>query len=524
VAAGGAFDDYAIDTCPTGGALIAALGDKTTHLANVDRATWAFAAPPAEKVVAATLWRAGDTAGGFLVNATYQFWIASPNETGIVDECIAALQCKSEGEPAWPQSPANRLVLAAASVGQHVYANVSCGGSSSFECRAGQGDPNGYAAVVYVYATDMTLEQAAGPTASAVAGELASAPEVAGTSDVAFSASDPGAGVYEALFSVDGQIVQGTVLDGNGGRCRNVGETVDGLPAFLYVQPCQASLSADVGFDTTRLTNGQHHLIVDVADAAGNVAPVLDRTIIVANPVAPGTGPAPAPVPGAISPPALGPPNGSPASAQAALAVAWKGAKGARLTTGFGRTETVLGRLIGPGGVPIAGARVDVLATPAQTGGRAVAMAAPMTGTDGSFTVHVPAGVSSRSLTFAYRSHLGDALAAVTRTLTLTVHAALRLAIVPRTASVGRWIYFSGRLLGGAVPSTGKLLVLEARTAGGTWITFNVVRSDRAGRYHASYRFRFPGPASYRFRVVSEAEADYPFTTGASNTVVVSER
>ena len=150
-------------------------------------------------------------------------------------------------------------------------------------------------------------------------------------------------------------------------------------------------------------------------------------------------------------------------------------------------------------------------------------MAPPRTGADGRFTVRVPAGVSSRTLRFAYRSHLGDPLPVATRTLTLTVRAALGLAIAPMTASVGRRIYFSGRLLGGPVPSTGKLLVLEARSGRGSWIKFDVVRSDRRGRYHASYRFRFPGPAFYRFRVLSEAEADYPFAAGASNTVGVRE-
>jgi hypothetical protein len=520
VAPGGAFDDYATDTCPSGGALIAALGDKTTHLANVDRATWAFEAPAPEKVVAATVWRAGYLHGVAGEHASYQFWFAGSSTTNVFDECIFTAECQVQGNPGQTISGANQLSVPAPNVGPHLYANVSCGaGISGSECHGGFSDPNGYAAVVYVYASDVTLEQAAGPTASAVAGELASAPAVAGTSDVAFSASDPGAGVYAAAFSVDGQVVQSTVLDGNGGRCRNVGETGDGLPAFLYVQPCLASLSADVGLDTTRLANGVHHLVVDVADAAGNLAPVLDRNVTIANPTAPAPGAGAGP--GAPQP---GPPNGTPASAQASMALAWKGARGPRLVAGFGHAETVLGRLTGPGGVPVAGARIDVLATPSLVGAGPVAMAAPRTGADGRFTLHVPAGVSSRSLAFAYRSHIGDALPAVTRTLTLAVRAAVRLAITPRIASVGRRIFFSGRLLGGPVPSSGKLLVLEARAAGGSWIKFDVVRSDRRGRYRASYRFKFPGPASYRFRVVSEAEADYPYAAGSSNVVGVRER
>ena len=516
LAPGGAYDDYASDSCAAGGALIVALGDKTTHLANIDRATWSFEGPHFARVVAVSLWRAGDTSGGFSTNATYQFWLSSPTEVGVIDECLASLQCHSEGEPQTPLSLANRVVVPASDLGSHVYINASCGGAPSSECKAGQADPNGYAAVVYLYAADVTLEQAAGPSASAVGGELAVAPAVAGTSDVAFSASDPGSGVYEALFALDGQLVQATPLDENGGRCRNVGQTADGAPAFLYMQPCLPSLSADVGLDTTRLANGVHHLVVSVLDAAGNAAPVLDRNITIAN-----AGPA-TPGGGAVGGP--GPPNGTPASAQASLTVAWSGSRSARLLTGFGRSETVVGRLSGPGGAPIAGALIDVLATPSATGARTVAMAGPRTGADGRFSLRIVPGASSRTLRFAYRVHLGDPLPVATRTLTLIVRAAVSLAVSPRLTSVGRRIYFRGRVLGGPVPVTGKLLVLEARSPGTPWIKFDVIRSDRAGRYRASYRFRFPGPANYQFRVLCETEADYPFAAGASAVVGVHER
>ena len=100
-----------------------------------------------------------------------------------------------------------------------------------------------------------------------------------------FSASDPGAGVWEATFSIDGKVVQSTVPNENGGRCRDVGQSTDGLPAFLYLQPCPASESVDVPFNTTGSSNGEHHLVVSVLDAAGNSAPVLDREIDVENPV-----------------------------------------------------------------------------------------------------------------------------------------------------------------------------------------------------------------------------------------------
>ncbi len=56
--------------------------------------------------------------------------------------------------------------------------------------------------------------------------------------------------------------------------------------------------------------------------------------------------------------------------------------------------------------------------------------------------------------------------------------------------------------------------MLEARSPGSPWIEFKVVRTDAHGRYRASYRFKFAGPANYRFRARSEAESDFPFAGG----------
>jgi len=366
--------------------------------------------------------------------------------------------------------------------------------------------PDNYAAALYLYAADLTLEQTAGPTASAVGGELASASVLAGTSDLTFNATDPGAGVYEAVFTVDGTVLQRTVIDENAGRCRDVGQTTDGLPAFLYLQPCPASVSADVPFNASGLANGQHHLTVSVVDAAGNSAPVLDRTVTVANPGAPG------------------PPNGQGASAGAQLEVHWKSTTKTTLAAPYGRPEQVLGRLLAPGGTPISGALIEVGETPSYAGAKAVLLKALTSGSDGRFAMSLPAGSSSRSLQFSYRARIGDTLPAVTRALELSVRAPVSLSITPRTAAVGRTIYFHGRLLGGPVPAGGKPVVLEARAGRSGWIEFDVIRSDSRGHFHASYRFKFPGPVNYQFRVLCEHEADYPYATGASQPVSVHER
>jgi hypothetical protein len=500
-------ESFAEDTCAQpGGALVAALGDQTTHVANADRATWAFESPAVERLAGATLWRAGYLSGRTGENATYQFWFAGPTDTDVFGECLFVEHCSGLGEPGQPLSTANQLAVPAANLGSQLSVNVSCAtGLPKAECQDGERDANDYAAVVYLYAADLTLEQSSGPSASDVSGELASAPTVSGTSDVAFSASDPGSGVYEAVFSVDGRVVQSTVVDENGGRCRNVGQTTDGLAAFLYVQPCPASVSADVGFDTTRVANGEHHLVVSVIDAAGNAATVLDRNVTIDN----------------ASPP--GGPNGTNASPSAALAVAWKATRGERLASGFGRAQTIVGRLTGAGGVPIGAAQVNVTSTPGYAGARTAAMASVRTDADGRFALRLPADSSSRTLRFEYSDDL-DSPPVVTKVLTLSVRAGVSLSIAPRTASVGSSVHFSGRLRGGPIPKGGKLLVLEARSPGGAWLEFDVIRSDARGRFHASYRFKFPGPADYQFRLLCEAEADYPFATGSSNVVGVFER
>jgi hypothetical protein len=64
--------------------------------------------------------------------------------------------------------------------------------------------------------------------------------------------------------------------------------------------------------------------------------------------------------------------------------------------------------------------------------------------------------------------------------------------------------------------------VLEA-SSGGEWLQFDTLNSGAKGRYHASYRFKFPGPVTYRFRVLCPHEADFPYVTGTSNIVIVHE-
>ncbi len=233
--------------------MIAALGEANNHATLVDKATWTFTVPANETLASATLWRAsrGHSRSG---------------ETGdLSDLDVRAHRIRSlrrmpqfsavvaEGKSAHPLlASENRVVVPSNESRETSMATSSCfAGFTGNECGNGFGDPSGYAVAWYLYAADLVLEQTEGPSARNVTGPLATEQTRARHERLIFRATDPGAGVYQAVFNVDGHVVQETVIDENGGHCRNVGQTTDGLPAFLYLQPCLKSLTADVGFDST---------------------------------------------------------------------------------------------------------------------------------------------------------------------------------------------------------------------------------------------------------------------------------
>lgn len=542
--ASGAFT-YAEDKCAKGRALIAALEDGIEH-ESTDIATWRFDVLPEETLAGATLWRAGDADGGLAKSGTYEFWLAGPNENEAFDECVygGSEPCTTgKGEPEEPLSPANRLELTRTHLGTHLYVNAACFATLGL-CKKGEHNPNGYAAVVYLYAADLVLEQVSQPTVTKVEGELATAATLSGTADLAFHAEDSGSGVYQAVFTVDGIEAGHTLLSENGGHCRDVGQTTDGLPAFLYLRPCSPSLSADLPFDTTTLTDGAHHLVVSVTNAAGNSTVALDRKVTVLNHPSVPTPPRQNPAPSQPSPEGQGPAsttkndpssssnsapqlqgaNGTNASAGATLRVHWRTTAKASIAGVYGHAQTVLGRLTAPGGAPVSGALVQVLSTPSFQGAKTVALASVHTASNGSFRLRLPTGTPSSRLTFAYSSRLGQAVPDVTAALELTVPARLSLHVTPRTSHVGGSIVFTGTLLGAPLPPGGKQLVLEARTLGGPWRQFQVFSTAARGHYRAIYRFRLAGPITYEFRAVCPKEADFPYGNGASNVVSVHER
>jgi hypothetical protein len=530
--ASGAFV-YDEDKCSKKGALIAALGDGVEHEPS-DLASWTFDAPIGETLAGAALWRAGNADGGSSKTGTYEFWLAGPEDNEAFDECVfsGSPPCQAgEGEPEEPLAVANKLVLAQPHLGSHLHVNAACFAPLGL-CKKGEHDPSGYAAVVYLYASDLTLEQSTQPTVSSVEGELATAATLSGVADLAFHAEDPGSGVYEAVFTVDGSPTGTTLIDENGGHCRDVGQTTDSLPAFLYLQPCKSSLNADLPLDTSTLTDGTHHLVVSVTNAAGNSTVALDRKIAILN--HPGSSPLPGSTPvatgnaldtgHAATTQNLLPPNGTNASPAARLVLRWPSTAHTALAAPYGRSHTLRGHLTATDGSPIGGATLQVLYTPAYQGASPRSLASVRTSTDGSLQVRLPASMPSSRITLAYSSHSGQPSPDITAALMLVVPASLSLRVTPTVSHVGDTISFTGSLRGSPLPRGGKQLVLEARAPGGSWRQFRVLSTLPHGRYRSTYRFRLPGPITYEFRTTSPHEADFPYGAGASRVVRVRER
>jgi hypothetical protein len=510
---------YTVNNCATGGALDAELDGAVDQPANAATATWAYSPPPETSIAAATLWRYG-TAPSVGPNATGLFWLAGPQNfydaADVFDQCVGT-SCAARGTPSPALAGSNLVTVPAANAAgaAHLYANASCGGATGSSCPA---VGHQWSAAVHVFAADVTVQYNNAPVVRNVGGALYGATPAHGPQAVTFDATDRGPGLYRVIFDVDGQSVSQIPVSDTGGRCRDVGGTSDGTLAFLNAQPCTPSAHIQAVLDTSKVSDGMHELSVFVSDAAGNRATVLDRDVQFVNGVGVSTA-------GLVVPtPARGAVNGVQASDQAVLQARWSRGSRPLLISSYGRPRQVIGRLTAPGGHGIAGAALEVIATPSYPDAAPIDEGVTHTRPDGSWTFNVAGNTPSLTLAFRYRSHAGDPQPAAARVLLLAVRAGLTLSIRPHVAAAGRRITFRGQLLGAPVPPGGKQLVLEARQPGGAWIQFRVIRTGARGRYQSSYRFRFPGPVLYQFRVLSKFESAFPFVAGTSRVVGVFER
>jgi hypothetical protein len=509
---------YSGDGCAGGGSLYAAMDGGVPHPYGVS-ALNTFSAPAGLTIAGFTVWRyEADTAvqpyGAPASNLLY-----SPGPPSVEGLCAQSLGCASRGTPSNPFDPSNAVSVGSLGDVTLIQWSAACGGGPGGECPA---SGSGTLSSQYnVYAADIDLVDNTPPAVNGVSGPLVAGGTLSGTQAISFNASDGQSGVYSGSLLVDGHAVSSQILDTNGGACQSLNVTKDGQRSFEHAQPCKPSVSASLTLNASALAAGQHALELIVNDAAGNQTIGYNGTITVSGPPLSG-GPGGAQI-GPGSPLALrGALNGTNASDQAKLTAHWIRTRKVALTSSYGVRSRISGTLTTLAGQPVSDAMIDVYETPAYQGAPARQIGDVSTGSTGKWTLVLGGNLSSSALSLRYRSHVNDTIPVATAALSLRVHAGITLKIAPRSVSVGRKIFFSGVLHGTPIPSGGKQLVLEA-SSGGEWIQFDTIRTDVKGRYHASYRFRFPGPATYRFRVLSRYEADFPFIDGTSRNIAVHE-
>lgn len=213
-------------------------------------------------------------------------------------------------------------------------------------------------------------------------------------------------------------------------------------------------------------------------------------------------------------------PNGDGASSAARLTLRVRLAGGGSATRARGRHSrrwTVTGRLVDPGGRPIADARVNLVARVGA--GRWKAGGVVRTGADGRFSRTLAAG-PSRQLRATYfpfadsRSFRGSNVVAIESLAPLTIRADRS-----RVAGGGT-VALAGRAGGARIPRGGLLVALQGHQAGFGWRTFRTVRTNAAGSWKAGYRFRSRA-GRFAFRAVVPRQSGYPFAASTSAAVTV---
>ena len=180
----------------------------------------------------------------------------------------------------------------------------------------------------------------------------------------------------------------------------------------------------------------------------------------------------------------------------------------------FGHKVTIHGLLTTAQGIPLAGVPVQIMAAPDNGLGAFAPAAAATTGADGSWNASLPPG-PSRLIRAVYGG--AATILPASGLAKVIVPAKVKLtSITPRRLPWGKSVRISGRVLGGYIPASSKLLRLDIGVVGLSKIQ-GIPDIAPDGRFSVTYTFG-PGRGVVRFwfMVSTLAEADFPFAPGHS--------
>lgn len=314
--------------------------------------------------------------------------------------------------------------------------------------------------------------------------------EFEGLRTLFFEATDRGGGIYEAELLVDGVQHYRGVPDDNNGSCKT---------PFVKQVPCKLAVKASVPFDTTKVSNGQRSLTLNVYDATGeNVATYGPVMVTVDNPGAP------------PAPPVTGGSDGAPQTTAARIVPA----RAKRLLRrGASQPTVAQGKLVDANGAPVPGAPVQVLAALDVPGAKEKALASATTGADGTYRIVVPPGPSRR---ISVRAEGAEPWRFRTR-----VPAPIRVLPSRKRLDNGEKLVLSAYLNGQRRRAWAADVAFQVKI-GRQWRTFARKAFDKRGLAQVAHRFKVTFQRmTYRFRAVALKRRRFPFENAASPVVPV---
>lgn len=193
----------------------------------------------------------------------------------------------------------------------------------------------------------------------------------------------------------------------------------------------------------------------------------------------------------------------------------------ARLALVQGDKAALLGRVRGPGGMPVDEAATCVDAKPV-TDPQLETLARVDTDEEGEYRIPLPAGPSRNLVAVVRQGHRESwSDQALTR-----VRVRPGLKIKRKRIKAGQMLHFTGKIPG---PHADRVTVVLQAKVGKGWQAFRYYRTGQQGRYHLRYRPRASGltrPTKFVVRAIVPLQSGYPYQPGSSSrrTIVIQPR
>jgi hypothetical protein len=529
------------DTCGEGGSgsLHLELGGSAGGYPNFAGINWVFQAPEWATIASYTI--------KVVDSYTYVWKGAGEGQAAISasDETDPVYDYRNLSSGSWGETTIKRTPPDSVSA---LGINASCDGEAG-PC------PGGAAiARMDVSSTTLLLDDSTVPTVSDLAGSLVQGGALRGSTEASFVASDKGPGVYSAWLLIDGIEQSRTLLDSNNGWCTNLEQTSNGTRSFSHPDPCAETVSANLTFDTTALTDGQHSIQMKVDDASGNTTTVYNATVTTDN------------APAIVNRPSV--------SGVASVGSTLTGANGTfSAPTGAGVVRGVTGQWLRCSDQAATQCSAIAQATglsyqpQAADIGYYLVYSNTASDNDGSTTSDsqpttlVTGSPGSSSCAGGECLHSGfgtggvggsggssssgsgvtvDVLTPANKTLLgSSAKWSVTLKATPKQVHKGTTLKLTGNVNTSPRPTAGKLVYIQARniirkwhadghhgqwvTTFGPWKVFVAVHAESSGAWHTTYKFRLSGRHVYQLQAVAPREGAFQNPTGHSPAITITE-